>query len=95
MDIMITYDVDHMHNEIKTAMKNLGYQDNWKYDGRHYYLPNTTLWKADISCKDSIEDLKGVIRHVDYEYSTKVILQRAISTICDKWDGIPGKPYVI
>ena len=47
MNALITYDITIRHTEAKSAMQAKGYFDYWTANNQNYYLPNTSLWKAE------------------------------------------------
>ena len=80
--IVISYDVNRMHNEIKDGLKNLGYSDNWRYKGPTYFMPNTTLWHKSKTSDAAIEDLKSVCRRLS------VTLEKAVAVLASEFVGI-------
>lgn len=59
--VLISYDVNAKHTDVKQAMKDKGYYDNWYYDHNPtYYLPNTTLWHKSKTSDQAIADIKSV-----------------------------------
>lgn len=98
MIALVTYDItegprnlyESKHTQVKNAMKNLGYSDKFIVGQNQtpvYYLPNTSLWKADTTPTQAKSDLLNVARQCNAE------VERLIATQFDNWDGIPGKPY--
>lgn len=94
MNVLITYDINKKHAEVKSAMQKLGYMDSWTVDNTRYYLPNTTLWKKETSPSQAVEDIKSVITALNNSSpNNKIKLERCISVSFDKWDGISGEPH--
>ena len=52
-----------------------------------YYLPNTTLWKKDITSTQAKTDLLNVAKQKAAE------VERLIATKFENWAAILGKPY--
>ncbi len=90
MNTLLTYDLNNKHDEVKTAMKEKGYLDFWTVKGMIYYLPNTTLWKNDIS---SAETAIADISETANDFG--VILERAVAVnwTPSDWKAIPGIPH--
>ena len=44
-NILISYDVNRLHTDVKGNMEKMGYSDSFNYERetKTYYLPNTTL----------------------------------------------------
>lgn len=90
MNTLLTYDVNKKHNEVKKAMKAKGYLDFWTVNAIIYYLPNTTLWKNNISsATTAIADIKAVAIKLG------VSLERAVAVnwTPKDWEAIPGIPH--
>lgn len=59
--ILISYDINKYHTDVKDEMINLGYRTSWNYTSKPtYYLPNTTLWHSNKSSNQAIADLKNI-----------------------------------
>lgn len=87
-DVLITYDVDSKHIEVKKKMKALGYADYvMGGSGKPVYLPNTTLWKTNTTPKDAVDHLRGTCDGL------RVNLERAIATPFADWYALYGKPH--
>jgi hypothetical protein len=82
--ILISYDVNKLHPEVKAALEKLGYEDRWKITGQEkiYILPNTTLWHSNKSSNNGLTDMQSVCR------SLGVTLERAISVRASEFVGI-------
>ena len=85
--ILITYDVSGRQVEMKSELKTLGYSDSWQASGKTYYLPNTTLWKKDVSASQGKTDM------INTANKLSISLERAIAVEFSSWDGIEGKPH--
>ncbi|MCA0349867.1 MAG: hypothetical protein LCH35_11480 [Bacteroidetes bacterium] len=61
-NVLISYDIDKLHTQVKTALENLGYHETFKNsnDSKIYQLPNTTMWHAKKSSDQAMNDLKTV-----------------------------------
>jgi hypothetical protein len=90
MQVLITYDVNKLHKDVKSAMKAKGYYDYWTSNGIAYYLPNTTLWKQNTTSDTAISDIKEITTVLG------VRLERAVAVNWDNgnWSAIPGIPHV-
>ncbi len=81
--ILVSYDINRLHIEVKNAMKALGYTDNWHYGtGKTYQLPNTTLWKNNISSNQAISDLKSICARFN------VLLEKAVAVNATEFVGV-------
>lgn len=81
---LITFEVASNQQEVREAMKSMGYQDNWKYpEGDIHYLPDNTLCHTEKSSDDADEDLK----HICGEMGVKI--DRLIVVIASEFVGIP------
>lgn len=82
--VVISYDVDSRHVDVKNEMKKLGYADTWKYqtEVKTYSLPNTTLWHSNKSSDEAIADIKFVCSRLG------VKLERAIAVYATEFVGI-------
>lgn len=60
--IVISYDIDSMHTEVKDALKEMGYSTSFRYKDKKeiYELPNTTLWHTKKSSTQAMADLESV-----------------------------------
>jgi len=101
MDAIITYDVkaddffDSKNDDVKDAMKELGYHDHFTTNEKTtntkkiYYLPNTTLWKKNITPLQAKNDLLIVAKKVNAN------IQRLFADefTNNNWEAIEGKPY--
>jgi hypothetical protein len=57
MNILITYDIDKRHPEVKSALIKAGFSDTWIKNQTKYYLPNTTLWSISFSTLKLANDI--------------------------------------
>lgn len=59
-NVLISYDIDKFHTQVKTALEALGYYDNFKLDNdpKIYKLPNTTMWHPKKSSSQAMNELK-------------------------------------
>lgn len=88
MRALITYDVSGKQEKVKAKMLAAGYLDYWIFQGKTYNLPNTTLWKKDITEETAVNDLVSVVASIP-----GIELQRAVATPCDAWWAIEGEPH--
>ena len=90
MNTLLTYDVNKKHVEVKKAMKAKGYLDFWTSKSVVYYLPETTLWKNDISsAKTALADIKAVAIKLEISLERAV----AINWSPSDWEAISGIPH--
>lgn len=81
--ILISYDINRLHTEVKDAMVSNGYRISWNYTNQPtYFLPNTTLWHSNKSSDQAIEDLKIVCRRLG------VTLEKAVAVKATEFAGI-------
>lgn len=61
-NVLISYDIEKAHNEVKKALELLGYSDRFKNigDPKVYPLPNTTLWHSNKNSNQAMADLKNI-----------------------------------
>lgn len=83
-NVLISYDVNKSHVEVKNALKEKGYMETWKETNAStvYVLPNTTLWHNKKSTDEAIEDLKAVC------VSLLVKLEKAVAIRASEFVGI-------
>lgn len=83
-NVLISYDIDKLHTQVKTAMELLGYFDNFKNanDPKTYILPNTTLWHPRKSSNQAMNDLKAICLNL------KVNLEKAVTVNASEFVGI-------
>ena len=83
-NLLISYDVNRFHTDIKDKMEKMGYSDSFKYKGetKLYYLPNTTLWHTKKSSDQAINVIKTVCR------SLGVNLEKAIAVLASEFVAI-------
>ncbi len=95
MNTLITYDVSGRQPEVKKALKELSYFDSWISDNKTYYLPNTTLWKKDISQSDALKEMQSVITKLNAGQPThnQIELERCVCVPSYPWAAIPGRPH--
>lgn len=81
--ILISYDINKYHTDVKDAMIELGYSNSWRYDNQPtYYLPNTTLWHSNKSSNQAIFDLKNICTRLG------VTLEKAIAVKATEFVGV-------
>ncbi len=81
--ILVSYDINKLHSEVKNVMIKMGYYENWRYgQGKVYQMPNTTLWHENKSSDQAISDLKGVC------YSLNVTLEKAVAVKATEFVGV-------
>lgn len=88
MRALITYDVSGKQEKVKAKMLAAGYSDHWVFKQRTYNLPNTTLWKQDVTEQRALEDLVSVVESIP-----GVQVLRAVATPCDTWWAVEGEPH--
>lgn len=67
MQILISYEVDSKQSAVRDIMKLKGYEETLIKGDVAFRLPNTTLWKEDITPSQAMEDLKKVARALDIQ----------------------------
>tara|TARA_Y100000815_G_scaffold167337_1_gene151910 strand:+ start:904 stop:1173 length:270 start_codon:yes stop_codon:yes gene_type:complete len=82
--IVISYDINKLHTEVKGRMESLGYSDQFNFKGQTkiYNLPNTTLWHSEKSSNQAILDLKSVCT------STGSALEKVIAVLASEFVAI-------
>ncbi|MCY0969969.1 hypothetical protein [Chryseobacterium wangxinyae] len=82
--VVISYDVDRLHTQVKSSMESLGYKTNFSFSGssKIYQLPNTSLWHGSKSSDQAMDDLKKTCNGL------RVTLEKAIAVKADEFVGI-------
>lgn len=82
--ILISYDVNKLHTNVKVGMLKMGYLDDFKYQGesKTYHLPNTTLWHPKKTSNQAIKDLKRICNGLG------ATLEKAISVLASEFVAI-------
>ena len=82
--ILISYDINKLHTDVKKGMEKKGYSDNFRYGGQNkiYYLPNTTLWHPKKTSDQAISDMKSVCNGFG------VTLEKAIAVLATEFVAI-------
>lgn len=99
MRAIITYDIKSnslalKNAEVKVGMKALGYFDWFSITDKAtsketaYYLPNTTLWKNDVTPLQAKTDLLAVAKKVGAQ-----VERLFADEFTNNWVAIPGEPY--
>lgn len=58
MKVLISYDIDQGHNNMKKLLIDAGFQDQWATeDNEVHNLPNTTLWHPNLKGPDQAKDI--------------------------------------
>lgn len=75
--VLLTYDVDDKHNEIKEELKKLGYADEYRIlpTNTTKTLPESTLWHPEKQVSEAIKDLGKICNDLD------VVLENAFATL--------------
>jgi len=82
--VLMSYDIDKSHTQVKTDLEVLGYLERFKHnnDPKIYTLPNTTLWHPTKSSNQAMIDLKMVCTKL------KVTLEKVITVKATEFVGI-------
>lgn len=83
-NVLISYDIDKLHTQVKTEMKSLGYYDYFTLNNSTYIydLPNTALWHQTKSSRDAINDLKRICNNLGAK------LEKAVAVRASEFEGI-------
>ncbi|MBB6502932.1 hypothetical protein [Pedobacter cryoconitis] len=83
-NVLISYDINKSHTQVKTALEALGYSDKFKNinDPKTYMLPNTTLWHDKKNSNQAMSELRTVCAKLD------VVLEKAVTVKADEFVGI-------
>ncbi|GGI23659.1 hypothetical protein [Pedobacter mendelii] len=94
MTVLITYDIktpyigDSKNKAVKDAMKEIGYYDTYDINSISHYLPNTCLFKQDITP----EQAKGELLNAAVRCSATI--ERLFATeVSDNHSEITGEPF--
>ncbi|MCP9201330.1 hypothetical protein MKO06_15580 [Gramella sp. GC03-9] len=81
--IMLSYDINKLHTNVKDEMLKLGYSERWRYgNGPTYEMPNTTLWHDEKSSNLAINDLQRVCNRLG------VKLEKAVAALSKEFSGV-------
>jgi hypothetical protein len=82
-DVIISYDINRYHTDVKNEMMNLGYRTVWSYTGEPiYHLPNTTLVHQSKSSDQAMADLKNICLRLS------VTLEKAVAVKAAEFVGV-------
>lgn len=83
-NVLLSYDVDRLHLQVKEELKKIGYFDHFrrKSELKTYYLPNTTMCHQRKSSDQAISDLKGICSRL------QVKLEKAVAVNATEFVGI-------
>ena len=83
-NILLSYDLDKSHTQVKNTLIDLGYLEKFKNtnDPKIYVLPNTTLWHQSKSSNQAIIDLKNACN------SLNVTLEKAVAIKASEFVGV-------
>lgn len=91
MAIIVTYDVNDKHQELKQILFDKGYSDKIPHTDegkpRPVYLPNTVVYHTSKTTEQGIDDVKAAAK------SLGVKLERCIAVPADGWRAIWGEPF--
>ncbi len=73
--ILISYDIKKAHIEVKEALQEIGYFDDYTLNKNNYKLPNTTLFHKKKTTSQAMTELKSIC------IDNSATLQKAVSTI--------------
>jgi hypothetical protein len=98
MDVLLTYDISIRHSEVKAAMLKKGYSDRWTASNIVYNMPNTSLWKKNVTAATAIADMKQVVQNLNTGQliRNQIELERCVAVNFDDsagWAAIPGKAH--
>jgi hypothetical protein len=82
-NVLISYDINKSHAQVKAALEVLGYYDNFTNTGESKKnLPNTTLWHPTKSSNQAISDLKTICN------SLGILLEKAVAVRASEFVGV-------
>jgi len=94
MNAVITYDIAATYGtkdtDVKNKMRAQGYMESFvtPSDNKTYYLPNTTLWKPNMTPAQAKADLLSAAS------ACNAIVERLLALeFNNNWEAIQGKPY--
>ncbi|MEX2484777.1 MAG: hypothetical protein WED10_09460 [Brumimicrobium sp.] len=97
MKVLITYDINNRHSDVKSELESKGFSDSWLDKNKNtYYLPNTTLWHDNInSTIEANRVFHETIESLNVGKSPDEIIkvERFIAIPATPWSGIPGNPH--
>jgi len=91
MAIIVTYDVNDKHQELKQILFNKEYSDRIPHTDngkpRPVYLPNTVVYHTAKTTKQGKDDVQAAAE------SLGIKLERCIAVPADSWSAIWGEPF--
>ena len=98
MNVLIAYDIDKRHTEVKTALLARGFLDHWFLENQQNLkinLPNTTLWKSCGILSEAKDTFMDIITQLNRNEppSNQINVQRFISVVFTSTNSIPGEPH--
>ncbi|MBE9603144.1 hypothetical protein [Pedobacter sp. MC2016-24] len=82
-NVLISYDVNKSHAQVKAGLEALSYYDYFVNTGESKKeMPNTTLWHQQKSTDQAINDLKTVCNRVG------ALLEKAVAVKASEFVGI-------
>lgn len=91
MAIIVTYDVNDKHQELKQILFDKGYSDKIPHTDngkpRPIYLPNTVVYHTTKTAAQGRDDLKAAAKLLRIE------LERCIAVPAGGWAAVWGKPF--
>ena len=86
MRVLITYDLKSDHKTVKDTLKTKGWKETIVgSNGVKCHLPNTSLWKDNISASDARTEIQSV--------TSRTNLERLICVEFTSWAGIEGSEF--
>ncbi len=82
--VLISYDIERAHNEVKKALEAIGYFDSFTFTGQSkiYHLPNTTLWHKNKTSDQAMIDLQRICTELSAS------LEKAVAVKASEFVGI-------
>jgi hypothetical protein len=95
MNVLITYDIDKRHSEVKQALLRMRFSDRWTSNNITYYLPNTTFWANLPTAEKGKELFHEAIAELNQGQTNenKIKIERFMAVVFTSWSGIPGIPH--
>jgi hypothetical protein len=91
MQVLLTFDINDKHDEVKDELFKLGYKETIKGDQGISNLPNTTVY---IESEEEDFSSEDVINHIlDITSSLNIHIVRAVAVEFEIWSGILGESF--
>lgn len=97
MKVLITYDINQRHEDVKNALLEVGFRDFWvTVDNITHYLPNTTLWHPNLTGPNEAKRIfYRIIDELNSGQPTNNIItvSHFVAVVMGAVSGVEGEPH--